>query len=162
MPYSLVKQGIFPLILYFPTITNHGRHSEIRSDVNMAFGNLDSKSALRHRWWEGGRFFKFFKFSSYVRQFTAQMGDFTAQSESRTHDRPKTSPRKTTEPSHCISSKNVVENIYSGDRFFARRTIGRESDGGRASPEQLENNLKTESFVFKLAMLRKPERFSFS
>ena len=93
------------------------------------------------------------------------MGEFTAQSESRTHDRPKTSPRKTTEPSHCISSKNVVENIYSGDRFFARRTIGRESDGGRASPEQLENNflnLKTESFVFKLAMLRKPERFSFS
>ena len=73
-----------------------------------------------------------------MRQFTAQMGEFTAQSESRTHDRRKTSPRKTTEPSHCISSKNVVENIYSGDRFFARRTIGRESDGGRASPEQLE------------------------
>ena len=114
-----------------------------------------------------GSFFKFFKFSSYVRQFTAQMGEFTAQSESRTHDRPKTSPRKTTEPStfRVFSNKNVVENIqniYSSDRFFARRTIGRESDGGRASPEQLENNLKTESFVFKLAMLRKPERFSFS
>ena len=91
------------------------------------------------------------------------MGEFTAQSESRTHDRPKTSPRKTTEPSHCISNKNVVENIYSGDRFFARRTIGRESDGGRASPEQLENNLKTESFVlcaayYPVAPLATPPR----
>ena len=43
----------------------------------------------------------------------------------------------------------MVENIYSGDRFFARRTIGRESDGGRASPEQLENNFTAENGVLR-------------